>query len=246
MTEIPITQARDSLMAASPEFYADHVCELQHEQARTYTCLGTVITKTLWSCNGRDYHPIWSVCDLGNGNLCAARRALKRVVGKRAKRATYHLRYRGGNNRCLILSRMGEAHHDPEIRQLRENDSAMFLSILNTPQDDQADAKAIASVMREEFAQRINDPSRHFLGLFVNETLVGACICHDRDAAVVLNDVFVPREHRGHGYATRLMLAATALNPAVWHTLSCGSQNHASLAAAKKAGYTIAGMCEFE
>ena len=250
MKQLTIATAKQRLLAASPGLYAGVVSDLDVGRPRAYESHGAVLLKTLWSLSGDprvDGITTWYICDLGGSDLTAARRALKRKPSSRnSKRATYSIGECNGDN-CLMFSRLGERYDDPHIRPLNEEDCAAIRLILQVSEDDSEDAKAIAGVIRDELAAYMRDPTRHFLGLFEGTALQGVLAYHNQDNSeiITISDVFVPQALRGRGYAARLVRAATAVHPGTRYVYSCGSQNAASIATAKKAGYMLAGTCDF-
>ena len=199
-----------------------------------------IILKTMIRYSASEVKPIWYICDTGSSGMNAACRALRR----KKRRAAYYIGARDGET-SLVFSRTGELCEDPAVRPLGEEDSALILSILGVSEDDSDEAKGIAGVIHEELTGFMAHPGKHLLGLFDDEALVGVLVFHNRGEVVVISDVFVPREHRRHGYAARLVRAATAMHPGTRYVYSCGSQNTASIATAHKAGYALAGACVF-
>jgi len=230
-------------MAACAGLYADLTIDLHTTpNARAYEHHGAVVLKTMIHYSTNNIRPIWYMCDTGNSDLNAAYFALRR----KKRSATYCIGPREGDT-SLVFSRLSEPYVDPDIRPLNAEDNAVILSILCTPEDDSEEAKGIANIIRNELTAYMADQNRRFLGLFKEATLVGVLVFHNKNngEVIVINDVFVPREHRGQGHAVRLVRVATAMHPDARYVYSCGSQNLASIATAKKAGYVLAGTCVF-
>jgi len=243
MKQITILEAKQRLLAACPGLYANLTIDLREEpNSRAYEYHGAVILKTMIHYSSSEIKPIWYICDAGSSNLAAAQDALRR----KKRKATYYISPRAGEN-CLVFSRLGEAYDDPAIRPLTPEDEATICSILHVAEDDSEEARIIAGIIRSELATYIVDPTRHFLGLFEETALRGVLVYNNRGngEVTVINDVFVPREQRGRGFAVRLVRAATAVHPGARYVYSCGSQNFASIATAKKAGYMLAGTVDF-
>jgi len=231
-------------MDACPGLYASIAADLRKGRPRAYESHGAIILKSLWYYDEHSRgKPIWYACDLGSSDLDAARAALKCKIGKRAI-------YRIGphSDECsLVFSRMGEPYDDPDIRQLTEDDRKQILEILAVPADDSYEAKAIAEVIRESLADTLKCSDKYLLGIFDGADLAGLLKLSDENSGELMHidDVFVPRQHRGRKYAPRLIRAATAMVPGARYVYSCGSENAASIASAQSAGFALAGSCLF-
>lgn len=244
MDKITINEATTLLLQACPGLYADLAASLAETPgSRAWLSHGAVILKTLIHYSETEIRPIWYLCDTGDCNLAMANADL----GHKKRKALYRVGKREGDY-SLIFSRVGEACEDPAVRQLTIHDREQAMAALAVPEDDSKYAKIIAGVIKDGFDTAMQVPERHrILGIFDGAALAGLLKLDVRSGGEVIcvADVFVAREYRGRGFAPRLIRAATAMYPGARYHYSCGAENTASAAAAKSAGFELAGICTF-
>lgn len=246
MIEISINEAKKCLIDSSLALYGDLVYHLQDVdivgKSSAYESHGAIIIKTTW------YHSeniVWYLCDIGNSNMISALTELTKKFGKNINRAMYCLRDYPGDH-CYVFERKGELYNDVAIRLLSENDRELIISLTKVADDDNEYAIDIAKMIHENIAE-INNKNIYVHGIFDGTILAGLIISKKHNIIefnleyVNIVDLFITRNYRGRGYATRLIRYATAVFPDLNYIYSCGTINLASIASAKSAGYILGG-----
>lgn len=246
MIEITINEAMKNLMGSCPGLYADFVIDFSDVSiasiSSAYKCGDAIAIKTLWS-NSNEY--IWYICDTGDSNMDLALADLNTYDKNEFDKILIHAKELDSIN-CLIFSCFGTPYEDEFIRALNESDSEQMLSLTTVHDDDNPFSKSISECLRNNYLSIKKDSSIHTLGIFEGVTLTGAIsIKNKHNSVIVISDIFVPKEYRGKGYATRLIHAALSMYPGVRYSYSCGTDNNASISSAKSAGFVFEGTYDF-
>lgn len=249
MIEITVNEARKRLINASHGLYADFISYLHDDdiisRSNAYESHGAVIIKTLYAFETFT----WYICDIGNSDMSLALTELTEKFGNKIDRSMFYIGNYEGEH-CLSFSCIGKPYDDSDIRSLSEDDLEQIRSVLTVPDDDSEYAKIIAQNINEVLTEIFYNTQKHILGIFDGKTLAGMITFNNRNnmELIHMSNVFISRDYRRRGYATRLIRAATAVYPDVIYSYSCGTSNLASAASAKSAGYVFDGtyICSIE
>lgn len=247
MVNITINEAKARLMNSHPGLYAEIVSGLHDEKiiakSCAYECNGTVMVKTLW-CDSEEF--IWYICDINSSDMESALTELKGKENDNLDKILIYARECEGIH-CLIFSNTGKPYIDSDIIPLCENDYEHVLSLTTVQDNDDVFTKSISQNLFNDFSDMENDTSICILGIFKDNTLTGAISVKNKNngEVIVISNILVSEKYRGQGCAPRLIRAALALYPDIRYFYSCGTDNDASIASVKSAGFVFEGTYIF-
>lgn len=244
MKEIDLNEALKTLMNRQPGLYADFDFsdDIIASMSSAYHCSDAIAIKTL---NWNQTQFIWYLCDIGNCNMELSLTTLNAHDPENLDKILIYAKAVDGVH-CLVFSCTGKPYEDACIRLLEEKDSEQLLALTTIYDDNNPFSQSIAENIQNQYFHLKEDAALHMLGIFEGATLAGAISIENKhNKVIVIRDVFVAKEYRGKKYATRLIRAALALYIDAPYSYSCGSDNPASSAAAKAAGFAFEGTYVF-
>lgn len=247
MLQLSLNKAKEKLMTIRPGLYADFVSGLHSqsitESSSAYELRGAIAIKAPSWDNKKQ---VWYICDIGESDMPAALAELRANDTDNLDIIMIYARELEGIH-CLIFSNIGKEHEDPAIRALSSADSKQVVALTTVEDDGNIFNKSISENIYNDFLKLDNDVSMQLLGIFNGNMLVGAISIENRNhnEVIIVRHLFVAKNHRGKGYASRLVKSALTLYPEARYSYSCGTDNHASVATAKATEFTFEGTYDF-